>query len=154
MYEQQLFLYLLGECVSFLLLLLLCFFFTAGLTFRDNSNSMTVERGSVVTLRFTVEQSCIATRLQTITVTNVTDAASLPVPYCQFVHYRGRCDSSFGTKECSCDPDTEVYTAHIHVTGVHRELWRVDGEMAWGFWSFDEVVIINIKRKLIWSFFP
>ena len=130
------------------------FFFTAGVTLEDNSNSMTVERGSVVTLRFTVEQTCSATRLQTITVINVTDAASLPGPYCQFVHYRGRCDSSLGTKECSCDPDTGVYTAHIHVTGGDREVWGVVGELAGGVWSFNGSVAINIKRKLIWSFFP
>ena len=146
MCEQQQLLYLLGECVNY--------FFTAGITFRDNSDSMAVERGSVVTLSFTVEQSCFATSRDTITLLNVTDA-SWPVSYCQFEHYyRGGCDSWFITKLCSCDPDTGVYTAHIHVTGVDREVWKVVVEETWGSWGFEKVVIINIKRKLIWSFFP
>ena len=145
MCEQQQLLYLLGECVNY--------FSTAGLTFRDNSDSMTVERGSVVTLRFTVEQSCFATSRDTITLLNVTDA-SLPVSYCQFEHYRGRCDSWSTTKKCSCDPDTGIYTADIIVTGGDREVWKVVGEETWGSWGFEKVVIINIERIFIWSFFP
>ena len=117
------------------------FFVLSGLKFKGGTN-ITAERNSSVVLEFSIDKSC---RMDSVTFTNCANATDLGV-YCSFLYVNGTCVNPYRSSSCYCDPVTSDYRIIINFSGLHRETWRLTGQLA-NSTTFTETININVKCK-------